>query len=73
MGVDPHAIFKAVHQAITWKIFPDGQPHFDPVTHKVMKPDNWEADFAPEGKIEAELERQIRVAMSKLSKAKDEQ
>lgn len=73
MGVDPHAIFKAVHQANMGKIFPDGQPHFDPVTHKVMKPDNWEADFAPEGKIEAELERQIRVAMSKLSKAKDEQ
>ena len=37
-----------------------------------MKPDNWETDFAPEAKIEAELERQIRVAMSKLSQAKDE-
>lgn len=72
MGIDPYAIFNAVHQANMGKIFPDGQPHFDPETHKIMKPDNWETDFAPEAKIEAELERQIRVAMSKLSQAKDE-
>lgn len=60
MGVDPYEIFNAVHKANMGKIFPDGQPHFDPVTHKIQKPDNWEKDFAPEAKIKAELERQIR-------------
>ena len=72
MGVDPHEIFNIVHKANMGKIFPDGKPRFDPDTHKIQKPENWEADFAPEKKITAELDRQIRVAMSKLSKAKDD-
>jgi predicted HAD superfamily Cof-like phosphohydrolase len=72
MGIDPYEIFNAVHKANMGKIFPDGQAHFDPETHKIMKPDNWSRDFAPEGKIDAELARQIRVAMSKLSQTKDE-
>ncbi|GFH41382.1 Cof-type HAD-IIB family hydrolase [Pseudolactococcus insecticola] len=68
MGVDPHEVFNLVHKANLGKIFPDGKPHFDPETHKILKPDNWAKDFAPEDKIETELERQIRVAMSKLGK-----
>ena len=33
------------------KIFPDGKAHFDPVTHKILKPDNWEEKYAPEPAI----------------------
>ncbi|MDR1605843.1 MAG: Cof-type HAD-IIB family hydrolase [Streptococcaceae bacterium] len=70
MGVDPHEIFNIVHRANMGKVFPDGQAHFDSETHKILKPDNWAAEFAPEAKIEAELARQIRVAISKLSQVK---
>jgi predicted HAD superfamily Cof-like phosphohydrolase/hydroxymethylpyrimidine pyrophosphatase-like HAD family hydrolase len=64
-GVDPYKIFNVVHQANMGKIFPDGQPHFDPVTHKILKPADWEEKFAPEGKIKRELDRQKRVAEKK--------
>ncbi len=59
MGVDPKPIFDIVHQANMGKIFPDGQAHFDPVTHKILKPDDWEERFAPEPAIQKELERQL--------------
>ncbi|MGX7245651.1 pyrophosphohydrolase domain-containing protein [Enterococcus quebecensis] len=62
LGVDPTEIFSIVHEANMGKLFPDGKPHYHPVTHKVLKPDNWEADFAPEPKIKAELDRQKKVA-----------
>ncbi|GFH43472.1 haloacid dehalogenase [Lactococcus hodotermopsidis] len=68
MGVDPYEIFNAVHDANMGKIFPDGKPHFDSETHKILKPDNWAHDFAPEKKIDKELQRQIRVAISKFEK-----
>ena len=42
------------------KLFPDGQPLYDPITHKVLKPDNWEHDYAPEEKIKQEIQRQTR-------------
>ena len=54
MGVVPDRIFNIVHQANMGKIFPDGKPHFNEVG-KVIKPDNWEHDFAPEPKIEEEI------------------
>lgn len=62
LGVDPTELFSIVHEANMGKIFPDGTPHYHPITHKVLKPDNWETDFAPEPKIKAELERQCNVA-----------
>ncbi|CAM3146890.1 Cof-type HAD-IIB family hydrolase [Lactococcus hircilactis] len=65
-GIDPYEIFNRVHEANMGKIFPDGSPHFDPVTHKVLKPSDWEKKFAPEGKIKKELERQKRVAERKM-------
>lgn len=58
LGVDPEPIIEIVHQANMGKLFPDGKPHYDPETGKVLKPDNWEQDFAPEGKIKEELDRQ---------------
>ena len=60
MGVDPERIFDIVHQANMGKIFPDGKAHFDPVTHKILKPDDWEEKYAPEPAIKRELERQIQ-------------
>lgn len=61
LGVDPTEIFSIVHEANMGKLFPDGKPRYDPVTHKVMKPENWETDFAPEPKIKEEIERQCKV------------
>ncbi len=60
MGVDPTDLFNIVHEANMGKLFPDGMPHFHPVTGKVMKPENWERDFAPEKKIKSELLKQSR-------------
>ena len=60
MGVDPERIFEIVHQANMAKIFPDGKAQFDPVTHKILKPEGWEEKYAPEPAIKKELERQIR-------------
>ncbi|MGX7025438.1 pyrophosphohydrolase domain-containing protein [Vagococcus hydrophili] len=59
MDIDPTPIFNIVHQANMGKIFPDGKPHYHEVTGKVLKPDNWVKDFAPEGKIKEEITRQI--------------
>lgn len=58
LGVDPQPILEIVHQANMGKLFPDGKPHYDPVTHKVLKPENWASDYAPEEKIKAEIQRQ---------------
>ena len=60
MGVDPEEVFEIVHRANMGKIFPDGQAHFDEVTHKILKPDDWEEKYAPEPAIQKELERQIK-------------
>ncbi|MDR0199654.1 MAG: Cof-type HAD-IIB family hydrolase [Streptococcaceae bacterium] len=64
-GVDPYEIFEVVHRANMAKIFPDGQPHFDAQTHKVLKPEDWEEKHAPEPLIKRELDRQTRVALKK--------
>ena len=58
MGVDPERIFEIVHQANMAKIFPDGKAQFDPVTHKILKPEDWEEKHAPEPAIKKEIERQ---------------
>lgn len=60
MGVDPAPIFDLVHAANMGKVFPDGKAHFDPITHKILKPDDWEEKFAPENRIVEELERQLK-------------
>ncbi|MTB64424.1 HAD family hydrolase [Streptococcus sp. zg-86] len=61
MGVDPEPIFDIVHQANMGKIFPDGKAHFDPITHKILKPENWAEKYAPEPAIQEELVRQSKV------------
>jgi predicted HAD superfamily Cof-like phosphohydrolase len=59
-GVEPDPIFNIVHAANMGKIFPDGKPHYNEVG-KVIKPDNWEHDHAPEPKIHAEVNRQLEL------------
>lgn len=59
MGIHPDPIFSIVHQANMRKLFSDGKPRYRKSDGKVMKPDNWEKEFAPESKIRAEIERQI--------------
>lgn len=68
MGLDPAPIFDIVHAANMGKIWPDGHAHHDPVTNKILKPDNWESDFAPEAKIAVELQRQTAVSGTELKK-----
>ena len=58
LGVDPKPILEIVHRASLGKLFPDGKPHYDPVTHKVLKPEQWMEKYAPEKKIALEIERQ---------------
>lgn len=52
------------------KIFPDGKAHFDPVTHKILKPDDWEERFAPEPAIKRELDRQIQKSLNRKKETK---
>ncbi|EHI70939.1 Cof-type HAD-IIB family hydrolase [Streptococcus ictaluri] len=68
MGVDPQPIFETVHEANMGKIFPDGKAHFDPVTHKIQKPDDWEERYAPESAIKKELDKQLQKSLLRLEK-----
>ena len=49
---------------------PDGQAHFDPTTHKILKPDDWEEKFAPEPAIKRELDRQIHKSLNRKKRTK---
>ncbi len=42
MGVDPERIFDIVHEANMGKVFLMESSILDPVTHKILKPDDWE-------------------------------
>lgn len=61
MKVDPQPMMEIVHDANMNKLFPDGKPHYDPITNKVLKPASWQENYAPEAKIKAELKRQKNV------------
>ncbi len=58
MNIDPAPLFEIVHQANMGKLFPDGKPRYHEVTGKVLKPENWEQDFAPEQKLAEEINKQ---------------
>lgn len=59
MGVDPAPLFDLVHEANMGKIFPDGKAHFDPITHKILKPADWEEKYAPEPALQKALAEQL--------------
>ena len=49
--------------AITWAgeiIINLAFHNVDPVTHKILKPDDWEEKYAPEPAIKKELQRQLK-------------
>jgi predicted HAD superfamily Cof-like phosphohydrolase len=58
IGVNPQPIFEIVHRANMGKLFPDGKPRYHPVTNKVMKPEDWQQNYAPEPLIKEEINRQ---------------
>lgn len=58
MGVKPEALFDIVHNANMGKVGPDGRVLRNE-QGKIVKPDNWEKYFAPEPKIQAEINRQM--------------
>ncbi|GIP25781.1 haloacid dehalogenase [Paenibacillus sp. J23TS9] len=67
MGIEPDPIFSIVHEANMGKIFPDGKPHYNEVG-KVIKPEHWEKDHAPEPKIAREINRQIELGAKRFEK-----
>ena len=60
MGVKPFNLFKIVQRANMGKLFPDGKPHYRESDGKIIKPEGWEENYAPEPRLKAEIERQIR-------------
>lgn len=66
-GVYPQEMFDIVQAANMGKLFQDGRPHYD--QHgKIIKPDNWERDFAPESKLKLALQGQIQRATKRNNK-----
>lgn len=61
IDVNPDPLFDIVQSANMNKLWNDNLPRFNEVG-KIMKPPNWETDFAPEPKIEKEIKRQIEDA-----------
>lgn len=57
IGVKPEPIFNIVQAANMGKVGPDGKVLRDE-QGKIRKPEGWHENFAPEGKIRAEIERQ---------------
>jgi len=57
LGVEPEPLFDIVHAANMGKLH-DGVPKYRESDGKIIKPENWERDFAPEGKLKTEIERQ---------------
>ncbi|MEM5009420.1 HAD family hydrolase [Niallia taxi] len=58
-GVEPFNLFKIVQEANMGKLFEDGKPRFREEDGKIIKPPNWEEDFAPEGRLIKEINRQM--------------
>lgn len=60
MGVKPFNLFKIVQRANMGKLWEDGKPRYRKSDGKIIKPEGWEEKFAPEPRLKAEIERQIR-------------
>jgi predicted HAD superfamily Cof-like phosphohydrolase len=57
LGVEPEPLFDIVHEANMGKLH-NGVAKYRESDGKVLKPANWERDFAPEKRLKAEIERQ---------------
>lgn len=58
IGVKPENLFEIVHNANMSKLWPDGKPHMNPETGKIIKPPTF---VRPEPLLKAEIERQASV------------
>lgn len=58
-GVNPQPIFDIVQAANMAKLGADGKPILREHDHKIMKPENWARDHAPEPKIIKEIKTQL--------------
>lgn len=63
-GVEPFPLFEIVQAANMGKLFEDGKPRFREEDGKIVKPPNWEKDFAPEGRLKAEIEKQRKKGLA---------
>jgi len=59
MGINPQPLLDIVQNANMAKLGEDSKPIFREGDRKIMKPENWERDFAPERHIEKEIYRQL--------------
>ena len=57
MGVKPQPLFDIVQRANMGKLWEDGKPRYRE-DGKILKPANWEQDFAPEKRLREEVKRQ---------------
>ena len=57
-GVEPFNLFNIVLESNMGKLFEDGKPRFREEDGKIIKPPNWEKDFAPEGRLKEEIDKQ---------------
>lgn len=60
MGASPQEFYDIVMNANMAKLGEDGKPIIRESDGKIMKPENWERDHAPEPKIKEELLRQLK-------------
>lgn len=60
MGINPKPISTIVHEANMGKLFPDGNPHYRLLDGKVLKPENWDQQYAPKNRIKIKIEKQIK-------------
>lgn len=60
MGVKPFNLFKIVQEANMGKLWHDNKPRFREEDGKIVKPPHWEENFAPEPKLKAEIQHQIK-------------
>jgi len=59
MGVEPENLFQIVQEANMGKLWEDGKPRYRE-DGKIKKPPYWEERFAPEPRLHAEIERQMK-------------
>lgn len=60
MGVEPQPLFDIVMDANMAKLGEDGKPIIRESDGKIMKPENWERDHAPEPKLKEEILNQLK-------------
>ncbi|MGG0052952.1 HAD family hydrolase [Bacillus atrophaeus] len=58
IGVEPAEPFNIVQEANMGKLWEDGKPRYREGDGKIVKPPNWEEEYAPEPRLRAEIQKQ---------------